>query len=280
MKIKLMNKTEYERSKRLWLECFPEDDAAFADLYYSARSKPEYALGAFEEGDNEPVSMLHMIPMRMRFCGGIKDICFVAGVCTRPDLRRMGLCAALFDKAFGIMRERGFDATVLQPFDTAFYERFGYRTFIWHKSISISAERLNDVVRPHDYAAQDPAALSALYDDCMRAYDGASMRGEAYFGAFIDEYSAPDARLVFTENGCCAGYADGDTFRASELFCRRGTDPLSLLPSGFHEYVFPLPLLEAAPVGSAVSVEAFSMIKKLKPDIFIDPCRAYGFDRY
>ena len=280
MDIRLMNETEYGLSKKLWLECFPEDGEYFVEHYYSTRSKPEYVLGAFEIGEAAPVSMMHIIPVMMRFNGIARRIALVAGVCTCPDKRGRGLCTSLFDKAFDIMSERGFDATVLQPFDPAFYERFGYKTFIWRKKVAVSADKLTNIGQTYENISPDPAALARLYSDAMRDHDGCTIRDEAYFSSFIGEYSASDAVLYVTENGCCAGYADGNRLAVTELFYRRGIDPVLLLPAGFDEYVYPVSVLCGSPPGSGTSIEPFSMIKTLKNDIVIDPCRCFGFDRY
>ena len=279
MEIRILSAAEYEASKALWEECF-HDGAFFTDFYYRVRSKPGYALGAFE--GKELISMLHMIPMKMRFGEVISDIAFVAGVCTKPSFRRRGICASLFNEAFPIMRERGFTATALQPFDPKFYERFGYRTFIRRNRAELSYD---SPTQPDDRTAisYDRTAIPLLlnlYNGFFKAYDGASVRDEQYFEGFIEEYSAPDARLVITKDGCSAGYSEEDAFVCTELFFRQGADPVSLLPGGFQKYVFPLPPGFPVPEGASFCVEDFGMIKPLVPGFDIGDRIKYGFDRY
>ena len=277
METRILNETEYELSKALWEECFG-DGRSFIDWYYKERSKPEYVLGAFEGG--ELVSMLHMIPVRMRFGGGTSDVCMVSGVCTRPDMRRRGVCGELFQKAFPIMRERGFEATALQPFDPAFYERFGYRSFIFRQSIRFSGRGRGRA------ASADPKLLSELYSEFTRDMDGCSVRDEAYFESFIREYSAPDARLAASAGGCAAGYCEEGVFHCTELFFTEGADAAELLPEGFEEYVFPLPKGRKPPTGCVPKEEEFSMIMPLDERFraVLEDCVArgscYGFDRY
>ena len=288
MDIHILDKTEFEASKELFSECFGEGKR-FIEWYYRTRTKPEYALGAFIGG--ELVSMLHMRPMRMRLAGGERSVCFVESVCTKPSFRRAGLCSAVFDAAFPIMRERGFEATALQSFSPSFYERFGYKTFIYRQKITLSHERAaglynrtkNESLRP------DVGKLAELYSDFMNGREGGSLRDEAYFKGFIEEFTAGDARLVADENGCCAGYAEGGegVFTVYELFFRAGTNPVSLLPFGFKEYVFPLPMDIPAPENCGVETEEFSMIKPLAPSFAKALEEAdrpkgayYGFDMY
>ena len=295
MDIRILNKTEFEASKELFSECFGEGKR-FIEWYYRTRTKPEYVLGAFIKG--ELVSMLHMRPMIMRLAGSERSVCFVESVCTKPSFRRRGLCSAVFDAAFPIMRDRGFEATVLQPFSPSFYEQFGYKTFIYRQKITLSHERATVLIKRttelHERTKKIDATysvekLAGLYADFMKGREGCGLRDEAYFKGFIEEFSSPDARLTANENGCCAGYAEGGegVFTAYELFFRAGTDPVSLLPEGFEEYVFPLPMDIPAPKNCGVDIEEFSMIKPLAPSFAKEleeadspNGRYYGFDKY
>jgi hypothetical protein len=126
----------------------------------------------------------------------------------------------------------------------------------------------------------DPAKLLCLYNDFTREMSGCSIRDEEYFRLFIEEFSAPGARLVFSENGCCAGYADGEEFYAFELFMKDDADPLSLLPDGFRKYVFPLPVNCEPPKDATVTVEEFSMIRPVFSDPASNGGLFYGFDKY
>ena len=288
MNMRIMDSEEYEASKKLWLECFDDDSREFTDWYYSARTKPDYALGFFLDGCKTPIAMLHMLPMNMRFGKRAESICFVSGVCTKPEYRGRGICGKLFEKAFDIMKNRGFAATVLQPFDTAFYERFGYRVFIKQKSIKLSVDRLNKLVRTHDDSFGTPDIPKAdflvkLYNESMRGYSGYSIRDREYFIGFIDEYSMKDAELVISPNGCCAGYAegaDGKTFHATELFFMPSSDYASLLPKGYEEYIFPLPVCFKGGFDSDANIEDFSMIRPINEDFCFADASLYGFDRY
>ena len=243
MEIRLMNKAEYEASKSLWLACFEDDDAAFVDWYYSRRTSPNDALGVFEDGGEEPVAMLHMRPVRMCFSGRTVSVCFVAGVCTHPAYRLRGLCAKLFERAFAIMRLRGYEACVLQPFDTAFYERFGFKTYASLKEITVSGERLRTIGRSYECVPPDPERLFELYTEYTRRYDGCPLRSAEYFKGLIEEYSLPCAYLAVSDSGCCAGYGSGGRFTAYELFgsVRDPAELVALLPKQYERVEFFLP---------------------------------------
>ena len=283
LNIRFLNRREYALSKELWLECFEEDGREFVDWYYSERSKPRYVLGAFGSDSEIPVAMMHLIPMIMRFNGRKVKVCFVSGVCTKPEYRGRGICGSLFDRAFEYMDKKGYEASVLQPFDTAFYERFGYKTFIWHNVISLSDERLNAIVRTTEQIKPTPWRLYKLYKRAMEGKSGCTIRSARYFRSFIHEYSLPGAILICTEYGCCAGYAaceSGGTVRATELFYTDGADPLALLPQGFSSLYFPLPVESPVPEGCTGSIVPFSMIKPIRASSGLFTGLSYGFDRY
>lgn len=280
MEVRLLDKTEYELSKALWLECFQEDNKDFVDLYYSKRSRSDRVLGAFD-GTEAPIAMMHLIPMKMPFGGSVKDICFVAGVCTKPGYRRRGICAMLFESAFSIMREKGFDAAVLDPFRESFYERFGFKTFIFRDVFTVSAERLNEIGRAYEAPfAPDLALMAEQYAAFLKGYSAYSLRGADAFEYFIDEYSMDGAVLNCSLNGCCAGYDEGGKLIVNELFCFPGTDPLSLLPSGYGEYSFPLPKDLSPGIPLSGKRTGFSMIKPLAEGFDPFLYRNYGFDMY
>ena len=286
-----MNEEQFAASKSIWLDCFPEDDAAFVDWYYRERTAPRYALGVFIEGCRKPVAMLHMLPAEMRFSGENERVCLVAGVCTHPLYRGRGLCSALFGRAFELMRERGFAASVLQPFDTGFYERFGYKTYALRDKYVVSYDRTNTVVRPSEpiETAPDPELLFSVYTDFIEDLSGCTVRSPEYFRGFIGEYSLPGAYLAASPNACCAGYAEGASFTATELFYRRDpADALALLPAGFDKVAFALPCREEVrgragelfPSAELTPAEPFCMLAPVLKDLSPDPALCYCLDRY
>lgn len=298
MDIRTFSQQEYENSKRLWAECFPEDGASFINWYYSKRSKAEYCLGAFD-GD-KLISMLHIIPMRMKFGQSTETVGFVSGVCTTPKMRQKGVCGSVFASAFEAMRQKGYAATVLQPFDTAFYERFGYRTYITRATVSISASKLklarNGYLHSTITVTPNPILMLQQYNSFMSGRQGYSLRDENYFSTMIEEYSLDDALIVCGEHGYCVGYAEGDSFFATELVVDFNHSTAQhgygdgkslskaialLLPQGFCNYQIPLPTDISAFLDWDSKADAFSMLAPLRSDFTIKNIeRMYGFDRY
>ncbi|MBR3382287.1 MAG: GNAT family N-acetyltransferase [Clostridia bacterium] len=277
--IRIMNGREFDLSKELWLECFEEDDRAFVDLYYRTRTRPEYALGAFVYGKEGPCSMLHMIPMEMTVDKKPCRVAFVAGVCTAKEYRRSGLCTKLLTRSFSIMRESGYDHSVLQPFSFGFYSRFGYEPYASRQSVELMA---SDTVGTAPETVPEPSAISRIYSAYTEGFEGCARRDEARISALIEEYSLPGAVMRATESGFCAGYEEdgGEIFRADELFFLPGTDPEGILPKGYLKYVFPLPVWADIPSGAVSRTEPFNMIRPILSEPVRHKARAFSFDRY
>jgi hypothetical protein len=66
------------------------------------------------------------IPMRQHVRGLVFPMAGIAGVTTSPVSRRRGHIRALLRELLGEMRDTGRPVSVLYPFRTSFYERFGY----------------------------------------------------------------------------------------------------------------------------------------------------------
>lgn len=108
--------------KRLWQECFGDDDTFTDDFlmnYYSRRR----ALTASD--GNGLTSMLHLLPFRSE----LGRTLYVYGVATAPRSRRQGLASQLMTEAMRRAAEQGYDAAVLIPAEEwlrEFYGGFGF----------------------------------------------------------------------------------------------------------------------------------------------------------
>lgn len=289
MEIRITNQSEFELSKKLWRICFPEDGADFINWFYRERTKPEYTLAAFMNG--EIVSMMHIVPIRMVFFDKVEMVAFVSGVCTQPTYRRRGICGKLFDVAFDEMRRSGYKLTALQPFDTAFYERFGYRTYIKRRKICIrEAKKAN--LPANTTRSSSPAEMLMRYNTFMSGYSGFSERHEGYFEKLIEEYSYDGAVLLCGDGGYCVGYGCDDEFSATELVAPitngtvRISDIMKLLPSEYAKLKFPLPqnvridMSGHDDIDLKEVIEDFSMLSALDGCFSMDIEKMYGFDRY
>jgi len=71
----------------------------------------------------------------------------IAGVSTWPEHRRHGYVASLLSELLIIMREQGQSISMLHPFSFAFYRKFGWESFVDHKTIELSSEHLSAILK-------------------------------------------------------------------------------------------------------------------------------------
>ncbi len=234
---------EYESSKSLWLECFPEDSAEFVDYYYRFRTCYENVIAAFD-GD-KPCSMLHIIPMRFRFgTSGSMNVGFVAGVCTLAEYRLQGAARLVIDHAISVMRNAGFRASVLQPSSVAFYEKFGYTVLSERRIYSYKKESSPALPRNSSFDLLEPDRMLTLYRQYMRPYTGMSIRNTDCCSRILKEFSLDDTINISSENAYALGYIEGKKCTLKEFVYRTDADAQSLLghlSAKYDEVFFPLP---------------------------------------
>ncbi len=80
--------------------------------------------------------------MRQNIRGTVLPMAGVAGVATHPLARRRGLVRTLLNQLLEEMRDDGTPVSVLYPFRTSFYARFGYVTLPQHRTAVFSPDGL------------------------------------------------------------------------------------------------------------------------------------------
>ncbi|HTF09903.1 MAG TPA: GNAT family N-acetyltransferase, partial [Asanoa sp.] len=99
------------------------------------------------EENGATVAAVSGIPMRQNVRGSILPMAGVAGVATHPLARRQGYVRALLNRLLEAMRDDGHPVSVLYPFRTSFYARFGYVSLPQHRSATFSPAGLGDLAR-------------------------------------------------------------------------------------------------------------------------------------
>ncbi len=124
MKIDFVKEQEKAEIYNLWHICFG-DTKKYMDWYFSKVYKTENTLALYCDG--KIASSLQIIPYTLK----LKDkeiLCgYVAGVSTLPQFRYRGFSKALMEKADEVMKERGYSAAFLIPFNFDFYKKHGYK---------------------------------------------------------------------------------------------------------------------------------------------------------
>lgn len=136
--IQFADKTMVKQLKRIWKECFHDEDSYidfFFREYFSDESTLVYLI------DGKPVSMLTLMPAKLHEKEELRNIYYIYAVATLPEARGKGYSSMLLDYANEITS----NATFLQPATKEleqFYERNGYSSTINRKMIHVEKEQL------------------------------------------------------------------------------------------------------------------------------------------
>ena len=111
----------------LWRISFPEDSAAFTNLFFDRVYKDENSL--IIKKNNQVISTLQILPYDMTYFGATIKAGYIYGACTLPSERGKGFMNRLMLQALEEMRIRDYALAILIPaspqlFD--YYRKFGF----------------------------------------------------------------------------------------------------------------------------------------------------------
>ena len=119
MNLRKLEKTEHEKTRRLWEEIFTEDTEAFLDYYYSIKTA-ENEIFVMEE-DQTIRSMLQLNPYRLRVNKASFSTNYIIAVATDEKYRKRGLMGRLLKHVMREMDERKETYTFVRPAPEARY---------------------------------------------------------------------------------------------------------------------------------------------------------------
>lgn len=157
----------------LWQTCFGDEEALIR-AFWQALGQKIRVFAAYE--GSVPVSMLCALPTTLIDDAGEGfPAAYLYAVCTAPQYRGRGLCAALMAYAEEALRKDGCCFAALVPSSKELfrlYEKLGYQTAFFHKKYTVSAEH-------------GKAAISRINADSYR-----NLREMQLYGAFLS-YELP-----------------------------------------------------------------------------------------
>lgn len=223
--IRTLEKADLEAAKALWLASFPDDDEAFVDYYFRARTSPERMLGLFvsDGGANEKLASMLCFEMLLMRVSKEKTarVAFVAGVCTFPEYRRRGYVRRLLSELEVRLAPLGTEAMLLQPFDFAFYEKLGFRAFAVRNICSLKSGQgwLVDPLKkseccspksPCENAVEMPLdadALCRIYGAYTESLCGTLIRSLEKCAAVLEEYAVCGGSSLMVKTAFGEAYA-------------------------------------------------------------------------
>ncbi len=115
---------DFDFVKTSWEVCF-DDTREFVNWNFSKNYSPRNTV--ISEYANEPASVMQLMPYKLNINSHTFSACYVSGVATLPQFRKMGLVRELFNFALPAMYNMNFDISLLFPAVDGMYEKFGYQ---------------------------------------------------------------------------------------------------------------------------------------------------------
>lgn len=192
--IRFANSNDIDEIIRLWKQCFPgedEFDAYFFQYIFDAKQ----TLLLFEA--EELCAMLQMIPYQMHLSDQLKDITYIYGACTAPNMRKRGYMAQLLQYSFDLDQANDRVASILIPQEKwlfAFYEKFGYTPLFFTDSSTIMKpeNRLKHENQLIHLTSEHIPAISHIYHTQMSKFEFYIERSHSWWKQQIAMFRALD----------------------------------------------------------------------------------------
>jgi predicted acetyltransferase len=209
--------------KAVWKLCFPMDTNIFIDFYFEEVYKNGNTLVYSEKG--KPAAAFQMIPYSLKNGEEISQAGYISGAMTHPDFRRKGFMKELLLASFDIMRERGFDYTLLIPQETwlfDFYEKFGYKE-ICHCGLDPQFTEKPTANHPDikSFRYATPVTVRSLYLAYFRFLSQIPqvvLKTESQFQQILRDFFDENGVLFANEQGIAFTFQEENRIAVKEFF--------------------------------------------------------------
>lgn len=192
---------EASETRKLWLDCFPEDTEQFLDYYYTEKVKDNQLLVKKQNGFL--AAMAHLNPYRMQVKKSIWDIGYIVGVATEENRRHKGHMRDILNKMLNDMASGNVPFTFLMPADPAIYEPFDF-TYIFNQPVFELKTSVKDKLARRECADEweDCQAAAAYMERWLSArYEIYTKRDVDYVSRLIKELHSENGMLEFLLDG-------------------------------------------------------------------------------
>lgn len=266
-RVRYLDAEEKQRTRALWMECFPEDTEAFVSYYYKEKAKNNRILAKMD--GRGAVTMLHRNPYRIRLKNKEWRADYIVGVATRRDRRRQGHMGEVLLHCLRDMNREHMPFAFLMPAAEAIYHPYSFRYVEQQQTIALDPARETELARMEaGKGPKEDRAIGAFMTRWLEErYEMSTVRDEAYVRNLRRELESEDGRLdCLFHRGKCVGLQafwgirerEQRILYAQEEWCMKGaatprmmariTDVTAFLPafclSGEGELVVELELLD------------------------------------
>ena len=225
MQFRLCRENEYESVRRLWGQCFGEEEP-WTSWFFAKHFRKEHTWVG--EMDGRVVAQAHLLPHRLMVRGNWREAAFFVGVCVEEELRGKGFGRALMATALEELQRRGTNINILQPRWPDFYRQLGWDFCYDRQSYKLQTE-FADLLLPEvperffwvpDLV--DIGILADLYGQFTLHRHGYARREKKDWDVLLADHRGEGGRIgvVFCRNVPCAYVLynmKGDTLHVREF---------------------------------------------------------------
>jgi len=179
MEFRLSREEEYAVVRRLWGQCFG-DEEPWTSWYFSRHYRADQTWVGVQDGT--VVAQAHLLPHRLMLRGAWRNAVYFVGVCVEETLRGTGIGRELQTTALAELKRTGVGLSILQPRWPAFYRKLGW-DYCYSRQIykmpTAGVKLLLPEVPPATRWIPDKAEigeLAALYESFVQARHGYALR--------------------------------------------------------------------------------------------------------
>lgn len=224
MNLRKLEKTEHEKTRRLWEEIFTEDTEAFLDYYYSIKTA-ENEIFVMEE-DQTIRSMLQLNPYRLRVNKASFSTNYIIAVATDEKYRKRGLMGRLLKHVMREMYDRKEPFTFLMPAAEAIYYPYDFRFVYNQGQCEVSGrEKKEETLKIVLADEKDCVKLAEFANQFLKDEQVVAVRDEKYYRTVLVEQKSEQGGIVMAKRDdhivgmYC--YAKGERYEIREpLFLR------------------------------------------------------------
>ncbi|MBR2811115.1 MAG: GNAT family N-acetyltransferase [Solobacterium sp.] len=224
--------------RRIWKECFPEEDPRYIDYYFKNQYDPDNCYVNLV--NNHIVSILVRNTHALMFNERALRVSMLIGIATLPQYRKQGHMRDLMEVVLDACEHTEL-ITLLRTEMPKLYEPLGFRTIYRRQRITLERK---DVKRIAPFGcAYDPQPLELLkvYSNFIKRFNGFYARDLAYFVNYKKEITARGGKIVAYYNGKnqIMGYAvmvpEGNELKVEEMIYLDSTSLIKLLNAALSE---------------------------------------------
>jgi len=225
VQFRLCREAEYDQVRRLWGECFGNEEP-WTSWYFSKHYQADHTWVG--ERDGEIIAQAHLLPHRLMVRGTWREAAFLVGVCVSEKMRGRGIGRELLSSALEELRRTGMKINILQPRWPEFYRQLGWEFCYDRQSYKLPVH-VADLLLPDVAGAffwepdlADISVLSGLYCQFTLSRHGYARREEKDWEILLADHKGDSGRVgvVFRSEVPCAYVLysmAGDLLRVREL---------------------------------------------------------------